>query len=84
MNGSIDRYGHCQLSWDTDEERLYSPDGSQQLLPCDRCGQPQWVAPNAVSVLCDDCAKPDPEDLPEEAYAPDDFRDIGGIGVEPR
>jgi hypothetical protein len=27
---------------------------------------------------------PDPDDLPVEAYDPHDFRDIGGMGVEPR
>lgn len=26
----------------------------------------------------------DPDDLPEEAYDPRDFEDLGGIGVEPR
>ena len=40
--------------------------------------QAEWDHREALGTL------PDPEDLPDEAYDPDDLRDIGGMGVEPR
>jgi len=57
MQGNIDKIGICKLSWDLREERLYSPDGAQQCLPCESCGHPEWVHPRACSVLCDVCVK---------------------------
>lgn len=57
MTGEITPSGKCTLQWDLMTEKLYSPDGTQQCLPCERCGQPQWVGLLTVSVLCDRCAK---------------------------
>jgi hypothetical protein len=45
-------------------DRLLSPDNSQQLLPCERCGAPKWVLKNCVSFTCSACA--DEEDIGEE------------------
>ena len=36
-------------------DRLLSPDGLQQLLPCDRCGALKWVANNVASFTCTVC-----------------------------
>lgn len=55
MQGSIDHVGQCVLRWDTQVEKLYSPDGAFHLLPCDHCGDPCWVALNTVSVVCERC-----------------------------
>ena len=55
MTGSHDRSGNIVLEWNSQAEKLYSPDGTQHCLPCDRCGQPQWVSLLTVSVLCDRC-----------------------------
>lgn len=56
MEGNIDHKGTVNLSWTLDYDKLYSPDGLQHCLPCETCGQPQWVGLLTVSVLCDRCA----------------------------
>jgi hypothetical protein len=43
------------VSWDLNYEKLVSPDGTKQFLPCERCGQPEWKALNVVSYLCSLC-----------------------------
>lgn len=57
MTGKITSIGGCTLQWNMMDEKLYSPDGLQQLLPCERCGQPQWVSLRTVSVQCDACVE---------------------------
>ena len=57
MQGTIDRTGKCELKWDLQLEKLYSPDGLKHCLPCESCGEPQWVQLNAVSTLCALCYK---------------------------
>jgi len=57
MYGKIDRSGICNLQWDLRQEKFYSPNGMQQCLPCEGCGQPQWVSLSTCSVLCEFCVK---------------------------
>jgi hypothetical protein len=56
ITGTADRDGTITFTWNMQAYQLLSPDGTQQLLPCEHCGQPQWVRLNVVSILCDICA----------------------------
>lgn len=69
MNGTINRSGDIEIRWNMQEEKLYSPDGSKHLLPCERCGLPQWASLPVVSILCDRCASVLSEDLGEYGAA---------------
>lgn len=62
FEGSASGNGNCSIAWNLDYNKLYSPDGLQQLLPCERCGAPQWCIVQACSVLCADCTR-ETEDL---------------------
>ena len=56
MEGKVDSSGTCTLSYNPSQgDVLLSPDGSQQLLPCERCGAPKWVHVRVVSFLCSAC-----------------------------
>jgi len=56
MEGKVDSSGTCTLSYNPSQgDALLSPDGSQQLLPCERCGAPKWVHVRVVSFLCSAC-----------------------------
>lgn len=61
--GTIQRDGTVTLQWNCQCDRLLSPDGSQHCLPCERCGDAQWVALGVVATLCDRCAQDLSEDL---------------------
>lgn len=66
MEGSIDTAGNAVLRWNIQEDKLYSPDGAQHCLPCEDCGDPQWVSLLTVSVICPLCAPPlDDSDGPD-------------------
>jgi hypothetical protein len=56
IEGETSRNGNCRLEWNLDYNRIYSPDGRHQLMPCDRCGQPQWVSRATCAVICELCA----------------------------
>lgn len=62
MQGKHDGAGDCRLTWNSQGDRLYSPDHTQHCLPCDDCGQPQWVSLRTVSVLCLACGQREIED----------------------
>jgi hypothetical protein len=61
MNGSIDKAGNAVIRWNIQDGKFYSPDGTQHCLPCETCGDPQWVSLPTVSVVCNRCAEPDPD-----------------------
>lgn len=44
------------VTWSFNGEQLRSPDGTKQLLPCEHCGECQWVETNVVAYLCQKCA----------------------------
>jgi hypothetical protein len=56
MQGTITKSGVVTFIFDTQVEKLLSPDGTQQCLPCETCGEPQWVSLPTCSVVCDRCA----------------------------
>lgn len=66
FTGCIDRHGKCELTWHLDYNKLYSPDGTQHCLPCEYCGNPQWVSLPTVSVVCEYCATEREQDYMEE------------------
>lgn len=55
MTGKHTQDGQVTLSWDSQTEKLYSPDRTQQCLPCESCGQPQWVTLSTVAIVCLPC-----------------------------
>jgi hypothetical protein len=55
MIGSIRKNGLVTLVFDLNMEKFLSPDGTQQCLPCEHCGDPQWVTLATCSVTCDRC-----------------------------
>lgn len=56
IEGKYTSSGDITLTWNIQENKLYSPDGLSHCLPCDHCGQPQWVSLPSVAVVCDHCA----------------------------
>lgn len=57
MQGTIGPYATMTITWDANYERLLSPDGTVHLLPCEKCGKPEWHALNVVTFICDPCTK---------------------------
>lgn len=55
ITGTTDRDGTITFTWNMQAYQLLSPDGTQHVLPCETCGQPEWVRLNVVSTLCNTC-----------------------------
>jgi len=55
VTGSHAPNGDIVVRWNSQVDSLRSPDGKLKLMPCDRCGRPQWVALNVVTLLCPGC-----------------------------
>jgi hypothetical protein len=57
MKATHDRHADVSITFNSQEEGIYSPDGLQRLLPCDCCqARVVWCALNVVSTLCAVCA----------------------------
>jgi hypothetical protein len=52
MKASHNRIGDITIEFNSQGERLLSPDKTQHLLPCCKCGELHWVNLNVVSVVC--------------------------------
>jgi hypothetical protein len=67
MTGKIDSTGTCRLTYNpANGDPLLSPDCSQQLLPCDRCGAPKWVLKNVAAFVCTVCVEAEDKGIEEE------------------
>lgn len=67
--GTFDSNGLVTIVYNPFESnKLYSPDGSKHLLPCETCGNVQWVSIGTVSVICDSCANNRDNDGYEESF----------------